>query len=55
MPAGGEYGSHRVYAPGEPAVLPDSLGAKVTLDVEELLAAVRPQAKKRAPQDSDAG
>ncbi|MEV0412028.1 Uma2 family endonuclease [Streptomyces sp. NPDC050448] len=50
-PAGGEYGSHRVYSPGELATLPDTLGAKVTLDVGELLAAGRPQPKKPAPQE----
>ncbi|WP_030154890.1 Uma2 family endonuclease [Streptomyces sp. NRRL S-244] len=48
-PGGAEYGSHRVYAAGELATLPDSLGAKVTLDVEELLAAGRPQPRKPAP------
>ncbi|MFC7303060.1 Uma2 family endonuclease [Streptomyces monticola] len=38
-PDGEAYGSHRVHAAGEVAVLPDSLGAKVTLDVEALLRA----------------
>ncbi|AVH56922.1 MULTISPECIES: Uma2 family endonuclease [Streptomyces] len=45
-PAGGEYASHRVHAPGEIAQLPDSIGAKVTLDVAEILEAGRP---KQAP------
>lgn len=47
-PQAGAYGSHRIYAPGELATLPDTLGAKVTLDVEELLAAGRPQDRKQA-------
>ncbi|MCX5606129.1 MULTISPECIES: Uma2 family endonuclease [unclassified Streptomyces] len=47
-PVGGTYESHRVYAAGELATLPDSLGAKVTLDVDELLAAGRPQPRKQA-------
>lgn len=47
-PVGGKYDSHRVYAAGELATLPDSLGAKVTLDVDELLAAGRPQPRKKA-------
>ncbi|MBT2544564.1 Uma2 family endonuclease [Streptomyces sp. ISL-44] len=47
-PAGGTYESHRVLAAGELATLPDSLGAKVTLDVDELLAAGRPQPRKQA-------
>ncbi|MDJ0465948.1 Uma2 family endonuclease [Streptomyces sp. H27-C3] len=38
-PDGTEYVSHRVYAPGQQAPLPDSIGAKVTLDVEALLKA----------------
>ncbi|MFB7466783.1 Uma2 family endonuclease [Streptomyces sp. NPDC056224] len=47
-PESGDYGTHRVYASGELATLPDSLGAKVTLDVDELLAAGRPQPRKKA-------
>ncbi|MFE3557258.1 Uma2 family endonuclease [Streptomyces sp. NPDC059193] len=47
-PAGGTYDSHRVLAAGELATLPDSLGAKVTLDVGELLATGRPQPRKKA-------
>ncbi|MFC7262648.1 Uma2 family endonuclease [Streptomyces lutosisoli] len=42
-PAGGEYASHRVHAPGESAQLPDSIGGKVTLDVAEILEAGRPK------------
>ncbi|MET8409291.1 Uma2 family endonuclease [Streptomyces sp. NPDC005195] len=38
-PLGDEYAGHRVHAPGELAVLPDSIGAKVTLDVDEVLKA----------------
>ncbi|MFI6639505.1 Uma2 family endonuclease [Streptomyces sp. NPDC050504] len=38
-PDGTEYGSHRVHAPGEQVTLPDSIGAKVTLDVEALIEA----------------
>ncbi|MEV5780173.1 Uma2 family endonuclease [Streptomyces sp. NPDC048448] len=43
-PLGDEYASHRVHAPGELAVLPDSIGAKVTLDVDEILKAGQPTA-----------
>ncbi|WP_393079146.1 Uma2 family endonuclease [Streptomyces sp. LN704] len=43
-PLGDEYASHRVHAPGELAVLPDSIGAKVTLDVDEILKAGWPTA-----------
>ncbi|MEV8534503.1 Uma2 family endonuclease [Streptomyces sp. NPDC051211] len=45
-PADGEYGSHTLYAAGQQVTLPDSVGAKVTLDVAELLAAGRPTARK---------
>nr|WSY52333.1 Uma2 family endonuclease [Streptomyces sp. NBC_00886] len=38
-PGKGEYANHRVHAPGELVTLPDSLGAKVTLDVAEILKA----------------
>ncbi|NUS86977.1 MAG: Uma2 family endonuclease, partial [Streptomyces sp.] len=38
-PAAGGYDTHRVHAPGEQITVPDSIGAKVTLDVAELLAA----------------
>ncbi|WP_405772621.1 Uma2 family endonuclease [Streptomyces sp. NBC_01538] len=36
-PEGNTYATHRVHAPGELVPLPDSLGAKVTLDVAEIL------------------
>jgi Uma2 family endonuclease len=42
-PAGDEYASHRVHAPSELVTLPDSLGAKVTLDVAEILRAGQPK------------
>ncbi|MFE0803126.1 Uma2 family endonuclease [Streptomyces sp. NPDC058812] len=45
-PDGGDYASHRVHSPGESVALPDSLGAKVTLDVDAILAAGR---RKPAP------
>jgi Uma2 family endonuclease len=38
-PAKSEYGTHRIHAPGELVTLPDSIGAKVTLDVAEILKA----------------
>lgn len=38
-PAGNTYENHRPYAPGETVTLPDSLGARVTLDVAEILKA----------------
>ncbi|MFH8973365.1 Uma2 family endonuclease [Streptomyces sp. NPDC017890] len=36
-----DYATHRVHSPGEQVTLPDALGAKVTLDVDEILAAGR--------------
>jgi Uma2 family endonuclease len=42
-PAESDYATHRVHAPGEFVALPDSIGAKVTLDVSEILAAGRPK------------
>ncbi|WP_405862989.1 Uma2 family endonuclease [Streptomyces sp. NBC_01515] len=42
-PATGEYTNHRVHAPGELVTLPDTLGAKVTLDVAEILKAGQPK------------
>jgi Uma2 family endonuclease len=42
-PAEGTYASHRVHAPGELVTLPDTLGAKVTLDVAEILKAGQPK------------
>ncbi|MGW0709325.1 Uma2 family endonuclease [Streptomyces sp. NPDC002643] len=38
-PAGDEYANHRIHAPGEVVTLPDSIGAEVTLDVDEILKA----------------
>ncbi|MEU5596562.1 Uma2 family endonuclease [Streptomyces sp. NPDC020298] len=38
-PAGGKYQYHRPHAPGELVTLPDSIGAKVTLDVDQILKA----------------
>jgi Uma2 family endonuclease len=38
-PAGNKYANHRVHAPGEIVTLPDSIGAKVSLDVDEILKA----------------
>ncbi|KUL39672.1 Uma2 family endonuclease [Streptomyces regalis] len=38
-PAGDKYENHRPHAPGEIVALPDSIGAKVTLDVAEILKA----------------
>ncbi|TLS44529.1 Uma2 family endonuclease [Streptomyces montanus] len=42
-PTQDEYANHRVHAPGELVTLPDSIGAKVTLDVAEILAAGQPK------------
>ena len=42
-PATGEYTNHRVHASGELVTLPDILGAKVTLDVAEILKAGQPK------------
>ncbi|MEV4337875.1 Uma2 family endonuclease [Streptomyces sp. NPDC049590] len=38
-PDGSEYTSHRVHAPGESVTLPDSVGAEVVLDVEQIVRA----------------
>jgi Uma2 family endonuclease len=43
-PAGDEYESHRPYSPGETVTLPESIGAKVTLDVDEILKAAQKKA-----------
>lgn len=40
-PAEGDYGNHRVYSPGESVTLPDSIGAKVALDVTAIIEAGR--------------
>ncbi|KPI07906.1 protein of unknown function DUF820 [Actinobacteria bacterium OK006] len=42
-PTGGRYENHRPHAPGEIVTLPDSIGAKVTLDVDEILKAGQPK------------
>ncbi|WP_133912794.1 Uma2 family endonuclease [Streptomyces sp. NBC_00582] len=42
-PIVGGYDSHQFYAPGQSLTLPESIGAKVTLDVTEILAAGRPK------------
>ncbi|MBT2405709.1 MULTISPECIES: Uma2 family endonuclease [unclassified Streptomyces] len=38
-PADGDYASHSLYAPGQQVTLPDSIGAKVTLDAAAVLLA----------------
>ncbi|HWU05055.1 MAG TPA: Uma2 family endonuclease [Streptomyces sp.] len=40
-PTGCSYDNHEVYAPGQSAVLPASIGAELTLDVAELVEAGR--------------
>ncbi|QES49775.1 hypothetical protein DEJ50_20105 [Streptomyces venezuelae] len=40
-PVQDKYDNYRVHAPGEVVTLPESIGAKVTLDVEAVLAAAR--------------
>jgi Uma2 family endonuclease len=42
-PTVGGYKNHQFYAPGQSVVLPDSIGAKVTLGAAEILAAGRPR------------
>ncbi|NGN64444.1 Uma2 family endonuclease [Streptomyces sp. A7024] len=42
-PDSGEYATHRVHAPGEIVTLPESIGAKVSIDVAEILAAGEPR------------
>lgn len=42
-PLGGTYDRHEVYAPGQEATLPGSIGAEVSLDVAELVLAGRPK------------
>ncbi|MFE0193852.1 Uma2 family endonuclease [Streptomyces sp. NPDC058989] len=41
-PLANGYDTHRLYAPGEHATLPDSVGGAVTLDVAAILRAARP-------------
>ncbi|MGW1180411.1 Uma2 family endonuclease [Streptomyces drozdowiczii] len=47
-PLGSSYDRHEVYAPGQQAPLPASIGAEVSLDVAELIRAGRP--KPRTPE-----
>lgn len=42
-PVGGDYVNHRVHAPGEQIVLPESIGAEVKLDVSAMLKAGEPR------------
>ncbi|MEE1736055.1 Uma2 family endonuclease [Streptomyces sp. BE147] len=42
-PLAGGYDRHEVYAPGQQAPLPASIGAEVSLDVSELVQAGRPK------------
>ncbi|MFD8262084.1 Uma2 family endonuclease [Streptomyces griseoluteus] len=42
-PTEGTYGTHRIHSPGETVDLPDSIGAKVTLDVAAIIEAGRPR------------
>ncbi|GHA06932.1 Uma2 family endonuclease [Streptomyces purpurascens] len=42
-PVGSTYENHRPHAPGELVTLPDSIGAKVTLEVAEILKAGQPK------------
>jgi hypothetical protein len=42
-PDGNGYENHRRHAPGEIVALPDSIGAKVTLDTAEILKAGQPE------------
>lgn len=41
-PAENDYTTHRIHAPGEIVTLPESIGAKVSLDVAEILEAGQP-------------
>ncbi|MEU5310530.1 Uma2 family endonuclease [Streptomyces sp. NPDC021562] len=43
-PDGEKYEHHRPYSPGETVTLPDSIGAKVTLDVDQILKAAQKKA-----------
>ncbi|KES06769.1 membrane protein [Streptomyces toyocaensis] len=42
-PVGNEYAGHRFHSPGQQVTLPDSIGAKVTLDVAGILRAGQPR------------
>ncbi|MFF7978943.1 Uma2 family endonuclease [Streptomyces sp. NPDC007901] len=43
-PSGEQYEHHRPYSPGETAALPASIGAQVTLDVDQILKAAQKKA-----------
>lgn len=47
------YDTHQVYAPGHSVTLPDSIGAKVVLDVAALVAAGRPSPKPKPEPSED--
>ncbi|TXL87388.1 Uma2 family endonuclease [Streptomyces sp. IB2014 016-6] len=42
-PVAGDYASHRIHAPGEQIVLPESIGAEVKLDVSAVLKTGEPR------------
>ncbi|MET7675348.1 Uma2 family endonuclease [Streptomyces seoulensis] len=42
-PSEGRYARHRIHSPGEIVTLPDSIGAKVALDVAAIIEAGRPR------------
>ncbi|WP_327431156.1 Uma2 family endonuclease [Streptomyces sp. NBC_01236] len=42
-PTRDSYATHHIHSPGELVTLPDSIGAKVTLDVTQILEAGRPK------------
>ncbi|MET4924012.1 hypothetical protein P3L51_16850 [Streptomyces sp. PSRA5] len=42
-PVGADYANHRIHAPGEQVVLPESIGAEVKLDVSAMLKAGEPR------------
>ena len=48
-----EYVNHRVHAPGEVVTLPDSIGAKVTLNVTEFLEAGRQKRSDATPRPNE--
>lgn len=47
------YDTHQVYAPGHSVTLPDSIGAKVTLDASALVTAGRPSPKPKPEPSKD--
>ncbi|WP_329121629.1 Uma2 family endonuclease [Streptomyces sp. NBC_01465] len=56
-PIANEYDQHRIHAPGQLVTLPESIGAKVTLDVTEALTASRHKRdpEPRSAEDTAAG